>query len=372
MKKNKAYKFRIYPNKEQKILFEKTFGCVRFIYNRMLADKIDHYKETKQTLRNTPAQYKKEFEWLKEVDSLALANAQLNLQKAYSNFFRDPKVGFPKFKSKKQNRFSYTTNNQHGTINIENKQIRLPKVGKVKIVLHRQVRNNEEIKSCTISRTPTNKYYVSVLVEYDWEPIERYLDLQKSLGLDYSSSNFYVDSQGVKINYPKFYRASEVKLVKEQRKLSNMKYTSNNYKKQKLKVAKVHETISNQRKDFIHKLSHSLAENWDIICVEDLDMKNISQTLNLGKSTMDNGFGMFRNVLDYKLADRGKLLVKIDKWFPSSKTCHVCGEVNKNLQLSDREWICKSCNTFHDRDINAAINIRTAGTAEIARECSVH
>ena len=287
---NKAYKFRLYPTKEQEILFNKTFGCVRFIFNKMLGDKIEHYKETKEKLNNTPAQYKKEFEWLKEVDSLALANAQMNLQTAYNNFFRSPKAGFPKFKSKKKNKNSYTTNNQNGTINIIDKQIKLPKIGFIKMKQHRIIPCEQKIKSATISKTPSGKDYVSILVEYNFIPTVISLDKNKALGLDYASHSFYVDSQNREADYPKFYRIALKKLVKEQRKLSLMKYSSNNYYKQKLRVAKLHEHISNQRKDWIHKLSTELANEYDYICVEDINMQNMAQSLKLGKSTNDNGF----------------------------------------------------------------------------------
>src|SRR5574344_487719 len=358
---NKAYKFRLYPNKEQSILIDKTFGCVRFIYNRMLSDKIDYYKETKQKLNNTPAQYKKEFEWLKEVDSLALANAQIHLQTAYNNFFRSPKTGFPKFKSKKKSKLSYTTNNQSGTISItDNKHIRLPKLKDVKIKMHREILDTHIIKSATISKTPSGKYYISVLVEYDFVPPVISLDKNKALGLDYASHSFYVDSQNREADYPKFYRNVQKKLAKEQRKSSLMKYSSNNYYKQKLRVAKLHEHISNQRKDWMHKLSTQLANEYDYICVEDINMQNIAQSLKLGKSTNDNGFGMFRVILNYKLEDRGKKLIKIDKWFPSSKMCRFCGNVNKELTLDDRVWTC-ICGEVINRDENAAINILNEG-----------
>lgn len=361
---NKAYKFRLYPNKEQEILFNKTLGCVRFIFNKMLGDKIEHYKETKEKLNNTPAQYKKEFEWLKEVDSLALANAQMNLQTAYNNFFRNPKTGFPKFKSKKKNKNSYTTNNQSGTIDIIDKQIKLPKVGLVKIKQHRIIPSEQKIKSATISKTPSGKYYVSILVEYDFIPPIISLDKNKALGLDYASHSFYVDSQNREADYPKFYRIALDKLAKEQRKLSLMKYSSNNYYKQKLRVAKLHEHISNQRKDWIHKLSTKLANEYDYVCVEDINMQNMAQSLKLGKSTNDNGFGMFRTILEYKLADRGKQLIKIDKWFPSSKMCRFCGNINKDLTLADRVWTC-SCGEFLNRDENAAINIMNVGLSMV-------
>lgn len=357
---NKAYKYRLYPNKEQEILLTKTFGSVRFIYNKMLADKIEFYKETKQKLNNTPAQYKKEFEWLKEVDSLALANAQMNLQSAYNNFFRDPKVGFPKFKSKKKNKFSYTTNNQNGTVSIKDGKLRLPKVGLVKLRLHRFIPEGQKIKSATITKTPSGKYYVAILVEYEQEIPYVELDKNRALGLDYSSHRFYVDSQGREANYPKFYRNTQKILAREQRKLSLMKYDSNNYLKQKIRVARLHEHISNQRIDWIHKLSTRLANEYDYVCVEDINMQNISQSLKLGKSTNDNGFGMFRTILSYKLIDRGKKLIKIDKWFPSSKMCRFCKHINHGLTLTDRIWTCE-CGKVLQRDENAAINILNVG-----------
>lgn len=360
MKQNRAYKFRLYPDKEQEIMFAKTFGCVRFIYNRMLSDKIEYYKETKQKLNNTPAQYKQEFPWLKEVDSLALANAQIQLQAAYNNFFKKKDVGFPKFRSKKRYKDRYTTNNQHGSISIIGNKIKLPKVGLVKAKIHRQIPCNQIIKSATISRNSSGKYYISMLVEYNYEQPIIELDKTKALGLDYSSPHFYVDSQGIEANYPRFYRNAEDRLAKEQRKLSHMKLGSNNYKKQKIIIAKLHEHIANQRKDFLHKLSRELSDNWDIICVEDINLRGMAGSLHLGKSTNDNGFGMFRTFLDYKLAEQGKILVKIDRWFPSSKMCHCCGTINQNLTLGDREWDCE-CGAHLLRDVNAAINIREAG-----------
>lgn len=358
---NKAYKFRLYPNSEQQILFAKTFGCVRFIYNKMLGDKIKHYEKAKTKLNNTPAQYKSEFEWLKEVDSLALANAQMNLQTAYNNFFRNKSVGFPKFKSKHRCQDSYTTNNQGGNIRIEQgKYIKLPKIGLVRIKQHRQIPEEHTIKSCTISRSPSGKYYVSILTEYEYVSPVRKLNADKALGLDYSSPHFYVDSQNVEADMPHFYREAESKLAREQRKLSRMVRGSNNYRKQKVCVAVTHERVANCRKDWLHKQSRELSNKWDIICVEDINLRGMAGSLKLGKSTNDNGFGMFRTFLDYKLAEQGKLLVEIDKWFPSSKMCSICGTVNSDLTLADREWDCE-CGAHHLRDLNAAINIRNAG-----------
>lgn len=361
---NRAYKFRLYPNSEQQQMFAKTFGCVRFIWNKMLSDKISWYEEHKTMLKNTPAQYKTEFEWLREVDSLALANAQLNLQTAYGNFFRNTKMGFPKFKSKKSGFNSYTTNNQGGNIRIEGNKIKLPKIGFVRFVQHRQIPSDHVIKSCTISFTSSGKYYISILTEYEIEQPSPSLCSSKSLGLDYSSPHFYVDSQGNEADYPQFYRKAEKNLAKEQRKLSNMKKGSANREKQKRKVARIHEHIANQRKDWIHKRSTELARDWDYICVEDINLRGMAGALSLGKSTNDNGFGMFRTFLSYKMEDRGKRLIKISKWFPSTKACNECGMIH-DLRLSDREWICE-CGAHHIRDINAAINIRNEGLRLLA------
>ncbi len=357
---NKAYKFRIYPNDEQKILFAKTFGCVRFIYNKMLSHKIKYYEETKQQLNNTPAQYKAEFEWLKEVDSLALANAQMNLQKAYHNFFRSPKTGFPKFKSKHRNRNSYTTNNQKGSVSIENGYMKLPKIGLVRLKQHRLIPSDYKLKSVTVSQTPSGKYHASVLFEYENQIQEQ--TTQTFLGLDFSMYELYKDSDGNEPQYPRYYRQSEKKLKKEQRTLSLMQKGSKNREKQRIKVARLHEKIANQRKDFLHKQSRQIADIYDCVCIENLDMKAMSQCLSFGKSVSDNGWGMFVTYLKYKLEEQGKRLVKVDKFFASSQICNICGYKNmatKNLAV--RAWNCPGCGTHHDRDINAAINIRNEG-----------
>lgn len=357
---NKAYKFRIYPNSRQRVLFARTFGCVRFIYNKMLSDKIKYYEETKQKLDNTPAQYKKEFGWLKEVDSLALANAQMNLQKAYNNFFRNPKTGFPKFKSKRNSRNSYTTNNQKGSVSIGNGCIKLPKIGLVKLKQHRQVPSGYKLKSVTISQTPSGKYFASVLFEYENQVQEQ--GLHSFLGLDFSMHGLYKDSNGNEPAYPGYYRSAEKKLKRGQRKLSLMQKDSKNRNKQRIKVARLHEKVANQRKDFLHKQSRQIVDAYDCICIENLDMKAMSQCLNFGKSVSDNGWGMFVTFLQYKLEETGKKLVKIEKFFASSQICNVCGYKNtatKNLSI--RAWDCPGCGTHHDRDVNAAINIRNEG-----------
>jgi putative transposase len=356
---NKAFKFRIYPNEQQKILISKTFGCVRFVYNRMLADRIEHYKETGKSLSNTPAQYKKEFEWLKEVDSLALANTQLNLNKAYKNFFRDKSIEFPKFKSKKSNHRSYTTNWVNGNIKLKSGYITLPKLGPIKIKQHRTIPEDHILKSVTVSQTPTGKYFASILYAYESniKPIEP----KTFLGLDYSMKELFVSSDGVSAEYPRYYRQALVKLKKEQRKLSKCQKGSKNRNKQRIKVAKLHEKVSNQRKDFLHKLSKQITNAVDVVCIEDLNMKGMSQALNFGKSVLDNGFGQFVSMLDYKLREQDKQLVKIDKWFPSSKMCSECGEVKDSLLLSERTYHCNACGTTLDRDYNASINIKNEG-----------
>ena len=368
MKSNKAYKFRLYPNAEQQKLIDKTIGCTRFIYNKMLADKIECYNINKEKLNNTPAQYKKEFEWLKEVDSLALANAQMNLQTAYNNFFRNKSVGFPKFKSKHKSKKSYTTNNQKGTVALiaNNKKIKLPKLGLVNIKCHRTIKKSELIKSCTISLTPSGKYYVSILVEYEQE-VEKVKPINV-LGLDYSQPDFYVDSENRKPNFPKPKRNLQDKLSKEQRKLARKIKDSNNRNKQRLKVARLEERITNQRKDFLHKLSNRLANEYDVVCVEDIDLRAMSQCLSLGKNVSDNGFGMFRTMLEYKLKDRGKYFVKIDKWFPSSKLCNECGCVNSELVIGQMSWVCPSCGETIDRDYNASKNIKEEGFRILSEE----
>ena len=366
MKANKAYKYRIYPNTEQRILIAKTFGCVRFVYNRMLADKIAHYRETGKMLNNTPAPLKKEYQWLGEVDCLALCNAQLQLQTAYRNFFRDKAVGFPVFRSKHRSRQSYTTNVVNGNIRIEDGKLRLPKVGFVRIKLHRGIPEEQVIKSVTVSREPSGKYYASILTEYESEPAEQPLCSEASLGLDYSSPHFYVDSEGNEADMPHFYREAEKKLAREQRKLAKMVKGSRNYLKQKVRVAIVSEKVRFCRRDWQHKESRRLASLYDFVFVEGINYKDMARGLHLAKATNDNAFGNFRTYLAYKLKERGGKLIAIDKWYPSSKTCRHCGYIKNDLSLSDRVWVCPECGCMIDRDINAAINIKNEGLKAIS------
>ena len=269
---NRAVKIRIYPNAEQRVQIEKTIGCSRFIYNCMLADKMEHYKKEKKMLRNTPASYKKEYPWLKEVDSLALANVQMHLESAFHKFFREPSAGFPRFKSKKSSRKSYTTNVVNGNIFLEGKYLKLPKMTAVRIKLHRPVSEKWKLKSVTVSREPSGKYFAS------------------------------------------------------------------------------------------------LTESFDAVCVEDLNLKGMAGGLHLGKGVHDNGYGLFLSMLEYKLEERGKYLIKVDRYFASSKICSVCGNKKEELSLSDRIYYCE-CGNRMDRDVNAAVNIMNEGK-RIFAECA--
>lgn len=365
VKRNTVRKYRIYPNKEQELYFAKCFGCVRFVYNQMLAEKKEHYEQKGKDIRVTPARYKKEYPWLKEVDSLALANAQLHLESAYRNFFRDKKVGFPKFKSKHGVRSTYTTNMVNGNIRLTERHLRLPKVGLLKIKVHRKAEDGWKLKAVTVIRESTGKYYAAIL--YQYECSENQADLkgkkdggERVLGIDYTMHGLAAFSDGTFAEYPMYYRKSEKKLAKEQRKLSRCKKGSRNYQKQKKRLARAYEKIRNQRNDFHHKLSHRLAEEQDVIVVENLNMKGMSQTLHLGKSIMDNGYGKFLRQMEYKLEERGKRLIRIDRFYPSSKRCSCCGRIKDELKLSERIYTCP-CGNRMDRDINAAINIRDEG-----------
>lgn len=356
----KAYKFRLYPNKEQEIYFSKCFGSVRFIYNKMLNDKIEYYKKNNKIINTTPAQYKKEFPWLKEVDSLALANAQMNLDKAYKNFFRDKSVGFPKFKSKKNNYYSYTTNNQNGTIYIiDSKYIKLPKLKTlVRIKQHRQIPIDGKIKSTTISKNPSGKYYISILVEQEIKELPKN---EFVVGVDLGLTDFAITSDGIKYSNPRYLRKLLNKLAKEQRKLSKKKNGSKNRNKQKMKVAKLHEKIANQRKDFLHKLSFELINENQVICLEDLQVKEIQQNKYLAQSVSDVSWYEFRRQLEYKAKWYGRTISFVDKWYPSSQICSNCGNNTGKKELSIREFDCPYCGKHHDRDINASINILNEG-----------
>lgn len=352
----RAYKYRIYPTQKQAELINKTIGCARFVYNALLADAKKQYEKTGKSKIKTPASLKTEYEWLKEVDSFALCNSQLHIQTAYKNFFNKT-ARFPEFHSKHKGKQTYTTNNNNGQIRIEKGKLKLPKLGFVKIVLHRFCKG--VIKSVTVQRTPTNKYFVSVLTEQKPEIFEKDVIQEKVLGIDMSYKELAVYSDGTKAKYPKFYRKAQRKLAHIQRNFSRTQKDSNRHEKARLKVAKVFEKISNQRKDFLDKESARIARKYDAVVVEKLNMRAMANRgMKNGKTVNDISFGMFRDMLRYKLGRNLGQLIEADKFYPSSQLCSDCGFKNiavKNLAV--REWNCPQCGKHHDRDVNAAINL---------------
>ena len=370
MKKYKAIKYKIYPNKEQQDLIFKTFGCSRFVYNYMLEESIKAHENgdslcTRNSFSYLLTSLKKDLVWLKEVDSLALTSANDNLAAAFSNFFKK-NANFPKFHKKKFSS-SYTTRCVHGNIAILDKGIKLPKLGNVKASLHRMPKKDWKLKSATVSQSSDGKFYASVTFEYDSD-INYQMDINNAVGLDYASNGLFVDSNGKNGTNHKFYREAQKKLAKEQRRLSRMKGAkknepkSNNYIKQLRKTNKIHRHIANQRLDNLHKLSTEIANQYDVVCVESLNMRSMANRgFGNGKATLDNGYGMFLNILEYKLSDRGKTLIKIDKFYPSSQLCSCCGVLHPEMKdLFKRKMIC-DCGLTINRDQNAAINILNEG-----------
>lgn len=372
-KANKAIKYRIYPTAEQQNLFSRTFGCSRFVYNQMLALSKDAYAQGETLCSRNKFNYlltglKKTYLWLSEVDSTALTSANDALASAFKNFFAK-KTKFPKFHKKKYSA-SYTTKHIQGSNNIEigSNFVKLPKAGIVKAVIHRLPQDDWKLKSATISRTSDGKYYASVLFEFE-KPESNYVaDLNNAIGLDYASNGLYVDSNGKVGSNHKYYRESHKKLAKEQRRLSRKigskknEPKSKNYLKQLKKVGKIHRHIANQRLDNLHKISTEIANQYDVVCVESLNMRAMSnKKFKNGKATLDNGYGMFLSLLEYKLNDRNKYFIKIDKWYPSSQICHNCGTLHPEMKdLNNRKLTC-DCGLTINRDYNAAINIKNEG-----------
>lgn len=369
---NKAIVYAIYPNQIQDEQCQKTFGCCRFVYNQMLTIQQNKYKANEKHLSKMSAntycnQYlKPNYPFLKEVDKFALTNAIFNLSNRYDRFFKH--LGrFPKYKTKRKSQKMYTTNFTNKNIEIGDNYIKLPKLGKVKAKIHRKPDNCWKIKSATVSQSRDGSFYVSVLFEFEQTVVNVPIS-DNAIGLDYASDGLYVDDKGNVGTNHKYYRESHKKLAKEQRKLSHKigsrksESKSNNYMKQLHKVNKIYRHISNQRLDNLHKISTEIANQYDIVCVENLNMRAMSNHgFGNGKATLDNGYGMFLNMLEYKLADRGKYFVKVDKWFRSSQLCHCCGMLHSEMKDMHIRTMRCDCGLIMDRDQNAAINIKFEG-----------
>ncbi len=357
---NLAYKFRLYPDAAQKELIGQTFGCCRKVWNLMLADKIAAYEATGRNEPYSPAMYKGEFPFLREVDSMALCNEQMHLQQAFRNFWRDKSVGFPRWKSRKRPKQSYTTSLVNGNIRLEGRALRLPKLGLVRCKAHRRIPSSFRIKSVTVSRNGAGRYFASILVEYA-APDPVAVEVGSSLGLDYSSPHFYVGSNGAVADPPHPYAAAQKRLAIEQRRLSRMQRGSANWRRQKLKIGRIHQRIADVRRDWVEKESTRIANSFDLVSLESLNMKEQARGLSFGKRVGDNAFGAFRSRLEQKMSARGKHVVYIDKWFPSSKLCRDCGCTFAGLKLGVGEWDCPECGAHHIRDAYAAETIRLEG-----------
>ena len=380
-----AVKYRIYPNKEQSNLIDRTIGCARLVYNLMLNDFYEY------NVMKTPANYKDEYPFLREVDSFALCNSQMDLKQAFRNHKQNPKhFGKPKFKKKSRSKLSYKTNNNHGTaVRIENNKLILPKFRPgIKIVEHRKV--DGIIKSVIIEHTASDYYTATILYDVSDEPITKSLSKDSILGIDLGIKHLAITSDNEKYNNPKYYQKTQSKLRKEQKILNrrleqNIKkrvYDKNgkctkviykkplseckNYQKQTKKVAKIHNKIKHQRLDNSHKVSSEIIKNHDYIVLETLRIKNLMKNRRLSKSIADVGWSLFINLLEYKAERYGKQIIKIDQWFPTSQICSYCQHNDGKKALNIREWKCSNCHTKHDRDVNAAINIKNKGLEMIS------
>ena len=370
----RAYKYRIYPTDEQKVLFAKTFGCCRFVYNWALNLKIEAYKERKETLGNVyltnlmKSELKAEHEWLSEVNSQSLQSALRNLDTAYTNFFRNTKVvGFPRFKSRKDKQSFLCP--QHCRVDFEKGTISIPKAKYIPVVLHRRFKGT--VKTVTVSLTPSGKYFASVLVdtaiqELPATPIQG----NTALGIDLGIKSLAVCSDGRTFGNPKNLQISLDRLKLLQKRLSRKQKGSSNRNKARIRVARLQEHIANRRKDNLHKITHALTHDNQVraICMEGLNVKGMQHNHHLAQAVGDASFGMFLTLLEYKCRWYGVNLIKIDRFAPSSKTCGKCGYLYKGLKLSERSWTCPVCDTHHDRDFNAACNIKEFGLNALPTE----
>ncbi len=359
----KAYKYRIYPNKAQREYFAKVFGCVRFFYNKSLSDMNELYKSKGIYKNITPASYKEDYPFLKEVDSLALCNAQINRNMAFKSFFKKQNA-FPNYKSKRHDQ-SYTTNNQGSVkFSTNDRYISIPKCSRIRIKKHRNF--SGLIKSATISKTTDDKYYISLLVETEIKPLERN---DNSIGLDLGVKDIVITSNGLKYKNHKYLAKSEKKLAREQRKLSHMVKGSSNRNKQRIKIARIYKHINNQRNDYLHKLSKHIIDENQIICVEDLKVMNMTKDNDYNKSLLDSSMSRLLTMLTYKASWYRRTIVKIPSDYPSSQLCSSCGYKNSiTKNLSVRTWTCPHCQSKHDRDINASINILRKGIEILSKD----
>ena len=370
---HKAYKFRIYPDSDQALLIVKTIGCSRFVFNHFLAERSSAYESEKKTLsyNNCSAmltQLKKELTWLSEVDSTALQSSLRFLDDSFKRFF-SRQNDYPRFKSRKNPVQSYTSKFTNNNIAVEDGFIKLPKLGLVRFAKSREV--DGRIISATVSRKPSGKFFVSILAETEVSELPK---TGSACGVDVGLKDFAVVSDGSGHTNPRFFRSLEAKLAKEQRILSRRVKFSNNWYKQKLKVARVHESIANKRADYLHKLSTDIVKNHDIIGMEDLQVSDMLKNKRLSKAISEVSWSQFKELLEYKAVWYGKKLITVSRTFASSQLCSACNYQNKAVKnLSVRTWTCPSCNAVHDRDINASINLRneairllTAGTAGLA------
>jgi len=356
-----AFKYRIYPNKEQTIMLNKNFGCTRFIFNYFLNYKIEEYKETKKSVSykecsSLLTRLKSNFEWLKEIDSISLQQTLRDLDRSYKNFFKG--YGFPKFKSKHNHFHSYRTQMVNDNIQVIDNKIKLPKVGLVKLKYHRQ--HKGRILNTTISKTNTNKFYASLCCEID--DVEKLPQIDTTIGIDVGIKSFCATSNGKLIDNPKFLNKYYKKLIKAQRRLSSKSKGSNNYFKTRVKLANIHEKIANCRLNFLHKLSSRLINENQVICLENLKVETMLKNKRLAKLISDASWSKFRQFLEYKAKWYGRTISIINTYYPSSQICSKCSFKNEEIKnLNIRSWECPNCKTNHDRDINAAINILRVG-----------
>ncbi len=362
-------KARLYPTPEQAELFGKTFGCCRYIWNQMLSDQERFYGATGKHFIPTPAKYKDGAPFLKEVDNQALIQEHNKLSQAFRVFFKNPAAfGYPKFKRKKDDRDSFTACNHEfesgPTIYITKDGVRMTKAGVVKAKFPRRPRNGWRLKRITVDRTKTGKYYCYILYEHPVREPEPVVPTEeRTLGLKYSMSHFYVADDGTRADPPRWMRESREKLAKLQRKLSRMEPGSQNYLDTVQKYRLLHEHISNQRRDYIHKESRRIANAWDAVCIRSDDLAEISRTALRGNQ-MEAGFGMFRECLRYKLARQGKQMLEVDRYFPSTRICHECGcMLTEEVNYKRRTWICPQCGAELNREVNAAQNVKDQGLA---------